>query len=48
MSEDPYLWLEEVTGDAAMAWVRDRNAETVAELRPEARMSSSRLPGPLR
>ncbi len=35
MSEhvDPYLWLEEVTADDAMAWVRERNAETVAELK---------------
>jgi prolyl oligopeptidase len=33
MSErDPFLWLEEVTGDDAMAWVRDRNAGAVAEL----------------
>ncbi|MER7761440.1 prolyl oligopeptidase family serine peptidase [Streptomyces sp. NPDC097619] len=29
---DPYLWLEDVTGDAALDWVRERNAETVAEL----------------
>ncbi|MFY1651406.1 prolyl oligopeptidase family serine peptidase [Solwaraspora sp. WMMB762] len=27
---DPYLWLEEVLGDAALDWVRDRNAETTA------------------
>ncbi|MBL8306117.1 MAG: S9 family peptidase [Rubrivivax sp.] len=25
---DPYLWLEEVRGDKALAWVRARNAET--------------------
>jgi len=30
--EDPYLWLEDVTGEAALDWVRARNAETVAEL----------------
>lgn len=29
---DPYLWLEDVSGEAALAWVRERNAETVAEL----------------
>jgi prolyl oligopeptidase len=29
---DPYLWLEEPTGEQALAWVRDRNAETLAEL----------------
>lgn len=27
---DPYAWLEEVDGDRAMAWVRERNAETLA------------------
>jgi prolyl oligopeptidase len=38
MSEqDPFLWLEEVTGDDAMAWVRDRNAGAVAELTGGAR-----------
>src|SRR5215469_3171330 len=30
--EDPYLWLEDVTGPAALDWVRERNAETVAGL----------------
>ena len=29
--EDPYLWLEEVTDDTALAWVRARNEPTVAE-----------------
>lgn len=28
--DDPYGWLEEITGDSALAWVRERNAETVA------------------
>jgi prolyl oligopeptidase len=38
MSEqDPFLWLEEVTGDDAMAWVHDRNAGAVAELTGGAR-----------
>lgn len=32
MSDDPYLWLEEVTGDDALDWVRERNAETESEL----------------
>lgn len=27
---DPYAWLEEVDGDRAMAWVRERNDETLA------------------
>lgn len=30
--EDPYRWLEDVTGPTALDWVRDRNAETVGEL----------------
>ena len=29
---DPHLWLEDVTGDAAMGWVRERNAMTLARL----------------
>jgi len=29
---DPYLWLEDVGGEAALAWVRERNAECLAEL----------------
>ena len=31
-STDPFLWLEDVTGDAALDWVRDHNEPTVAEL----------------
>ncbi|MDQ4116185.1 MAG: prolyl oligopeptidase family serine peptidase [Actinomycetota bacterium] len=30
--DDPYLWLEDVTGDDAMSWVRERNSESLAEL----------------
>ncbi len=30
--EDPYIWLEDVTGDKAMAWVKERNAESVPQL----------------
>src|SRR2546430_16343728 len=26
---DPYLWLEDLSGEASMTWVRDRNADTV-------------------
>jgi len=29
-NDDPYLWLEEVTGDKALAWVKERNAESTA------------------
>ncbi|MEY4753003.1 MAG: hypothetical protein RJA44_678, partial [Pseudomonadota bacterium] len=34
---DPHLWLEEVDGEAALAWVREHNARSHAELtaRPE-------------
>ncbi|MEV4314589.1 prolyl oligopeptidase family serine peptidase [Actinocrispum sp. NPDC049592] len=39
---DPYLWLEEVTADDAMAWVRARNAEAVAELTGSARFAELR------
>jgi prolyl oligopeptidase len=31
-TDDPYLWLEDVTGERALEWVRARNDETVAEL----------------
>lgn len=33
---DPYLWLEEVEGEAALEWVAARNAETEAELVADA------------
>ena len=33
--EDPYRWLEDVTGSAALDWVRERNAETVAQFSGE-------------
>ncbi len=29
-SEDPFLWLEEVDGERALAWVKDQNAKTTA------------------
>src|SRR6476619_2523636 len=29
---DPYLWLEEITGDEALDWVRSHNEPTLAEL----------------
>jgi prolyl oligopeptidase len=31
-TNDPYVWLEDVTGDRAMAWVHARNAESAKEL----------------
>ena len=30
--DDPRIWLEDVTGERALAWVRERNAESAAEL----------------
>jgi len=30
--DDPRIWLEDVTGEKALAWVRERNAESTAEL----------------
>ncbi len=30
--EDPYLWLEDVQGDKALAWARERNAASRAQL----------------
>jgi len=32
VSIDPYLWLEQVDGQAATAWVLERNAETLATI----------------
>lgn len=31
-SSDPYLWLEEVTGERPLSWVKDRNTESMAAL----------------
>ena len=33
--DDPYLWLEDITGDDALDWVRRHNEPTLAELRGE-------------
>ena len=32
MIDDPYLWLEDITGDDALDWVRRHNEPTLAEL----------------
>ncbi|MER7726636.1 prolyl oligopeptidase family serine peptidase [Streptomyces sp. NPDC096323] len=32
IDEDPYLWLEDIESEAALAWVAERNAETDAAL----------------
>ncbi|WP_405719731.1 prolyl oligopeptidase family protein [Streptomyces sp. NBC_00046] len=34
--EDPYLWLEDIDGEAALEWVAERNAETAAALADDA------------
>jgi prolyl oligopeptidase len=36
---DPYRWLEEMTGDRAMAWVRAENAKTVGVLEKDPRFA---------
>ena len=55
--EDPYLWLEDVTGDRAIAWVKEQNAKSqkILEAQPlfagirdktlEVVNSSARIPG---
>ena len=30
MADDPYLWLENIDGEDALDWVRERNSATVA------------------
>jgi len=40
--DDPNLWLEEVTGETALDWVRERNAETAAELTGTPRFTELR------
>jgi len=44
---DPYLWLEDIQGEKAMAWVKEQNQRTVAELEavPEFQGSVERLLG---
>ena len=34
--EDPYLWLEEVMGEKAIAWVKDQNAKSQKEVEARA------------
>ncbi|HPF23509.1 MAG TPA: prolyl oligopeptidase family serine peptidase [Hyphomonas sp.] len=35
--EDPYLWLEDVEGAAALGWVKSQNQRTLAELQADPR-----------
>ncbi len=32
VQEDPYVWLEDITGEKALNWARERNGEAAAEL----------------
>jgi prolyl oligopeptidase len=41
-AEDPYRWLEDVTGTAALDWVRDRNAAALSTLATGSRFDSLR------
>ncbi len=43
--DDPHLWLEDVTGKKPLAWVKEQNAESTAELttRPEFTALEGRL-----
>ena len=35
MADDPYLWLEDIDGDDALDWVRERNQTTLAAFSDE-------------
>jgi prolyl oligopeptidase len=39
---DPYRWLEDVTGESALDWVRERNADTLGRLAHGERFESLR------
>ncbi|GCL61710.1 prolyl oligopeptidase [Rubrivivax pictus] len=41
-AEDPFLWLEEVQGERALAWVHARNAESRAVLQQHPRFGAMR------
>jgi len=40
--DDPYAWLEEVQGERALAWVRERNAQSRAALEAQPRFAAMR------
>ena len=42
VAEDRFLWLEDVQGERALAWVRERNAESEAVLRSDPRFEPIR------
>jgi prolyl oligopeptidase len=41
-ADDPYLWLEEVQGEKALAWVRERNRESRAVLEKQPGFEATR------
>ena len=41
-SDDPHLWLEDVLGDDALAWVRERNAQSRAVIEAWPRLGQTR------
>ena len=41
-SEDPFLWLEEVEGERALAWAREQNERALARLRTDPRYEEIR------
>src|ERR1700761_15265 len=41
-SDDPHLWLEDVLGDDALAWVRERNAATRSVIEAWPRFAETR------
>jgi prolyl oligopeptidase len=45
LTDDPHLWLEDVSGDAALAWVHARNAHTqqLLQAQPEYEPTRARL-----
>ena len=38
---DPYLWLEDIEGERALAWVRERNARSLARLERDPRYAET-------
>jgi prolyl oligopeptidase len=40
--EDPYLWLEDVGGDKSLAWARERNEKSTAEISKVASFEKTR------
>ena len=41
-ADDPYLWLEDVTGDEALSWVHERNGESLGTLADGERFTALR------